>query len=59
LWDALELLQQIWIGRRRLVGIAWRRITPTMFDRLAQWASRLDLSASPAGGGRLIVARKL
>ncbi len=59
LWDGLELLQQIWIGRRRLVGIAWRRIPPTMLDRLAQWASRLDLSASPAGGGRLIVARKL
>src|SRR6266571_4121763 len=58
-WDALELLQQIWIGRRRLVGIAWRRIPATMLDRLAQWASRLDLSAWPAGGGRLIVARKV
>ena len=58
-WDALELLQQIWIGRRRLVGVAWRRIPPGMLDRLAQWASRLDLSAWPAGGGRLLVARKL
>ena len=58
-WDTLELLQQIWIGRRRLVAIAWRHIAPTMFDRLAQWASRLDLSASPAGGGRLIVAHKV
>jgi hypothetical protein len=27
-------------------------------DRMAQKASRLDLSASAPGGGRLIVARK-
>ena len=58
-WDALELLQQIWIGRRRLMGIAWRRIPPSMFDRLARWASQLDLSALQVGGGRLVVARKL
>ena len=58
-WDALELLQQIWIGQRRLMGIAWRRIPPSMFDRLARWASRLDLSALHVGGGRLVVARKL
>lgn len=58
LWDALELLQQIWIRRRRLVGMIWRRIPPTGLDRLAQWASQLDLSSPAPGGGRLIVARK-
>jgi SAM-dependent methyltransferase len=57
-WDALELLQQIWIGRRRLFGMLWRRIPPIVLDRLAQWVSRLDLSSAPPGGGRMIVARK-
>lgn len=57
-WDGLELLQQIWIAKRRVFGVVWRRIPPSMMDSLAQWASRLDLSASSPGGGRLIVARK-
>jgi len=57
-WDTLELLQQVWIGRERLVGRLWRRIPPAGLDRLAAFASRLDLSASDPAGGRLIVARK-
>lgn len=57
-WDALELLQQIWVGRRRLVGIVWRRIPPATLARLAQWAAGLDLSSPHPGGGRLIIARK-
>ncbi len=58
LWDDLELVQQIWIGHRRLVGMIWRRIPPGGLDRLARWASQIDLSSPPPGGGRLIVARK-
>ena len=57
-WDALELLQQIWICRRRLVSIIWRHLPPSALDWLALRASRLDLSSSTDGGGRLIVARK-
>lgn len=57
-WDALELLQQIWIAKQRVFGVAWRRIPPSVMERLAQWTSHLDLSASAPGGGRLIVARK-
>lgn len=57
-WDALELLQQIWIGHKRLVGLLWRLIPPALMDRLAQWASRQNLSSPPPGGGRLIIARK-
>ena len=57
-WDALELLQQIRIGKRRVFGLFWRRIPPSVIEHLAQWASQLDLSASAPGGGRLIVARK-
>ncbi len=58
-WDTLELLQHIWIGHRRLFGICWRYISPSQMDRLAVWASQLDLSSSlVASGGRLIVARK-
>lgn len=57
-WDALELLQQIWIRRRRVVSIIWRHLPPSALDWLALRASRLDLSSSIAGGGRLIVARK-
>jgi SAM-dependent methyltransferase len=58
IWDEFELMQQIWIGRRRLVGMIWRRIPPRGLDHLAQWASLIDLSSPPPGGGRLIVARK-
>lgn len=58
LWDALELLQQIWIARRRLISIFWRRIPPGHMERLARWAARCDLSAPAPGGGRLIVAHK-
>lgn len=57
-WDVLELLQQIWIARRRLVGMLWRRIPPAWMERLSHQAAQLDLAAPPPGGGRLIVARK-
>jgi SAM-dependent methyltransferase len=57
-WDTLEMLQHIWIGRRRLIGMMWRRIPRATFEHLAQWAARLDLSSPHPGGGRLIIARK-
>ena len=59
LWDALELSQQIWIARKRLFGIIWRHIPPSLMNRLALAASQLNLAASAPGGGRLIVARKM
>lgn len=58
LWDTLELLQQIWIGQRRLFSLFWRRLPPSLLDWLALQLARLDLSAKAPGGGRLIVARK-
>lgn len=58
LWDALELLQQPAIGRRRVFGRAWRRLPSRMLERMAGWACRLDLAASGASGGLLMVARK-
>lgn len=57
-WDALELLQQVWVFRRRLLGIVWQCIPPLLLDRMACWASQLDLSSPAPGGGRLVVARK-
>ena len=57
-WDFLELLQMIWIARRRLVGILWKRLPSWLMKNLAQRASGIDLSAPAPGGGRLIVARK-
>jgi len=59
LWDGLELSQQLWIARRRLFGILWRRIPPSLLDRLALRATQLNLAAPAPGGGRLIVARKV
>ncbi len=58
LWDLFELLQQIWIGHKRLVGLLWRLIPPAIMDRLAQWASWQNLSSPYPGGGRLIIAHK-
>jgi SAM-dependent methyltransferase len=57
-WDLLELCQQPRMGRFRLFGCCWRRLPPTVVRGPARAAARLDLSASPAGGGRLVVARK-
>ena len=57
-WDALELLQQIWVFRRRLVSMVWHRIPSPVLERMACWASHIDLSAPGPGGGRLVVARK-
>lgn len=58
-WDFLELLQQIWIGRFRLFSLMWKRLPDSAIDRLAERASRMDLSAPLPGGGCLFVARKL
>ncbi len=58
LWDALDLLEQVRLGRRRLVARVWTRLPPRALGILARAASRLDLSAPPPGGGRLIVARR-
>lgn len=58
LWDALELLQQIWIARRRVFGLFWRRLPAFIINCLGQWAAHRDLAADHPGGGRLIVARK-
>lgn len=57
-WDALELLQQVWIGHHRLFSIFWRRIPPDMLSYLASRAARLNLASDVTGGGQLIVARK-
>lgn len=56
-WDALDLVERLWIGRQRIVSLIWHRLPPGMLDRLARWAGRLDLAAPPPGGGQLIVAR--
>lgn len=58
LWDALELTQQVWVSRHRLVSLLWRRVPDPLMDRFTRWAARLDLSAPAPGGGQLIVARK-
>ncbi len=58
-WDLLELMQMIWIGRKRMVGVIWKRIPPGWMMRLSRSAAHLDLSATDPGGGRLIVARKV
>ncbi len=58
LWDLLELLQQVWIARRRVMSMIWRRIPPSGMERLTCWGSHLDLAAPAPGGGRLIVAYK-
>ncbi|MFB2937900.1 class I SAM-dependent methyltransferase [Aerosakkonemataceae cyanobacterium BLCC-F154] len=59
IWDSLELLQQIWIAKKRVFGVIWRRIPLSTIDKMAEWFSQLDLSTSTTGGGRLIVARKI
>ena len=59
LWDALELLQLIWIGKRRLFSLFWKRLPDTWFDKMAQYLSTWDMSSRHDGGGRLIVARKV
>jgi SAM-dependent methyltransferase len=58
-WDMLELLQMIQVHRRRVAGMAWRKMNPSWLDRLARRAARINLSAPEPGGGRLIVARKV
>jgi len=57
-WDLLELMQQARVARRRLFGLAWRRLPHSFINYLARRASQLDLSSPAPGGGRLIVARK-
>lgn len=57
-WDVLELLQMIRFGGRRLFGRLWRRLPEGWLAFLARQAARIDLSAPPPGGGRMIIARK-
>jgi len=57
-WDIVDLLEQIWLARRRLVGLLWKRLPLEAVRRLARAASRLDLSSRTIGGGQMIVARK-
>jgi predicted TPR repeat methyltransferase len=57
-WDVLELAQMVHIRRRRLAGMAWRKLPPAWLDRLARRAAAIDLSSPEPGGGRLIAARK-
>ncbi len=57
-WDAVELLQMIYMGRTRVFGRFWRRLPSSWLDALARRAARVDLSSPEPGGGRLIVARK-
>ena len=59
-WDALELIQQVRIGRgERLFARMWKRMPSAWYQALARRAARIDLSAPPPGGGRLISARKI
>lgn len=57
-WDALDQAESVWIARRRLLGLAWKRLPPSALARLAACAAALDLSSGNPGGGRLIIARK-
>ena len=57
-WDALDVAQQASIARVRLFGQVWRRLPGWALERMARAAARLDLSTSPPGGGRVIVARR-
>jgi SAM-dependent methyltransferase len=57
-WDGMDNLERVWVARRRLVGLLWRRVPPAGLDRLAARAARLDLGSGEPGGGRLIVAVK-
>jgi len=58
-WDVLELLQQARLARRRLFGIAWRKLPPSVIQSFASRVSRLDFSSPAPGGGRLVVAQRL
>lgn len=57
-WDALELAQQIWVGRYRAFSVFWRRLPAGFLSWLAARMAATDLGALPPGGGRLIVARR-
>lgn len=59
LWDALELMQQVWLAKKRVFGLMWKHIPDSTMHNLAVRLSQIDLSASAPGGGRLIVARKI
>jgi SAM-dependent methyltransferase len=57
-WDTLDLLEQVWIARKRVLGVVWRHLPTPVLSLIARAASRLDLSAYE-GGGQMIVAEKL
>lgn len=59
MWDCLELLQLVHIGRHGLFSMLWRRLPRSLFGRMATWMSLQDLAASAPSGGVLLVARKV
>ncbi len=58
IWDFLELLQSVWIGRRRVFGLFWKRLPSRWLDWLARCAASIDLASSNPGGGRLMIGYK-
>ncbi len=59
LWDWLDLLESIWIARRRAFGVLWKRMPGAWLDAIARAMSCLDLGSSPPGAGHLVIARKI
>lgn len=59
LWDALELVQRVWIGRYRVFGVCWRRIPRGLMERLAARAAEINFATDAPGGGRLMVAERI
>ena len=57
-WDAIDLAEQIRVAGRRPAGLAWRGLPTGLHMRIARFASRVDLSSGPPGGGHLIIAVK-
>jgi SAM-dependent methyltransferase len=57
-WDTVDMLESVWIGKRRVAGALWKSLPPATMERIAARASQLDLSAREPGGGRLVVAIK-
>lgn len=59
LWDALDLSQQLWIGRQRVASLLWRHLPERAMDALAHRLAATNLAASGRSGGRLLVARRV
>jgi SAM-dependent methyltransferase len=57
-WDLVDLMESAWIGKHRLAGVAWKRLSPQTLDQISRWAARVNLASPPPGGGRLMTAIK-